>query len=94
MKPFFQFHSDHPEVYHTLVALTRQAVKSGRKHVGIRMVWEAMRWQRYLQTDEVPYKLNNNYHSQYARLIMESEPDLANVFEIRTRRYKDEGLAI
>lgn len=48
------------------------------------MVWEAMRWQRFMSTEDPSiYKLNDHYHSRYARKIMEDEPDLANVFELR-----------
>jgi hypothetical protein len=32
------------------------------------------------------FKLNNNYHSRYARLIMEREPGLDGFFETRGLR--------
>lgn len=40
----------------------------------------------YAETDHDPadYKLNNDYASRYARLIMKSEPRLAGHFETRT----------
>jgi hypothetical protein len=36
-----------------------------------------------LRTTDTDYKLNNNYCSYYARLIMHREQDLDGIFEIR-----------
>lgn len=55
--------------------------------MGIAMLWERMRWELTVETDSVDlgddFKLNNNYRSRYARLIMNNEPDLAGFFDIR-----------
>ena len=40
-----------------------------------------MRWNRFLRNET--YELNNNYHSRYARLIMQKEPGLAGIFDTR-----------
>lgn len=81
---FERFHRDNPRVYEELVRLARQAV-AGRRlaRVGIGMLWEVLRWHFWLQTTDVEFKLNNNHRSRYARLIMDSEPDLRGVFETR-----------
>jgi hypothetical protein len=51
--------------------------------MGIKMLWEVARWNRFLRTNDEKYKLNNNYHSRYARLIMQKEPGLAGIFDTR-----------
>ena len=61
--------------------LVRQAQRRGQRKIGIKMLWEVMRWNR-LQRNET-YELNNNYHSRYARLIMQKEPGLAGIFDTR-----------
>lgn len=83
-----QFHSEHPEVYVELVRLARQAKAVGRQRIGVRMLWEVMRWNFALQrgSTEDEFKLNDHYPSRYARLIMRSEPDLAEIFEVRELR--------
>jgi hypothetical protein len=84
---FRTFHEQHPEVYATLVRLTREWKQRGRKKLGIGMVWERMRWEMAMETqDPSGYKLNNDYRSRYARLIMQQEPDLQGVFETRELR--------
>jgi len=84
-REFWDFHQSNPAVYRALVRLARQARQQGKIKIGIRMLWEVMRWEFWLQTDDnvSDFKLNNNYISRYARLIMEREPDLAGCFEIR-----------
>lgn len=81
---FREFHATNPEVYQELVVLARQALARGKRKIGIGMLWEVMRWGRWLAiTGDDEFKLNNNYRSRYARLIMEQEPDLRGIFEIR-----------
>jgi len=83
-RAFQAFHEANPAVYAALVRLARQANQQGRERGGMKMLWEVMRWERYLVTDDpTGFKLNNNYTSRYARLIMESEEDLAGFFETR-----------
>lgn len=84
---FEQFHRTHPEVYHALVTYTRDARRAGRERIGVRMIWERMRWYLAIERDATEdYKFNDHYPSRYARLIMDQEPDLAGVFETRRLR--------
>jgi hypothetical protein len=81
---FRAFHADNPQVYAELVRLARQAKSIGIQKLGIRMLWEVMRWNFLLRTTrpEGDFKLNDHYHSRYARLLNE-EPGLAGSFELR-----------
>lgn len=78
-----QFHWANPHVYSGLVKLARQARRAGRKKIGIGMLFERMRWEIFINTTGDDYKLNNNYRSRYARLIMDTESDLQGMFEVR-----------
>lgn len=83
---FKEFHDANPHVYKTLVFKCRQwRRRHPERKCGIRMLWESMRWDFALSTnpDEDEYKLNNNYTSHYARTIMDCEPDLNGIFEVR-----------
>lgn len=86
---FEAFHAAHPEVYRMLLRFARQYVQAtGRSKVGIRMLWERMRWEVHiagLPDKNEDFKLNDHYHSRYARLLAR-EPDLANAFELRELR--------
>ena len=83
---FWAFHRVNPLVYDILVTKARQASKKGFERIGIKMLWEVMRWEIKMRTvdpSQDEFKLNNNYHSYYARLIMFQEPDLKGIFELR-----------
>ena len=80
---FLRFHKENPHVYDELVMLARRAVKAGASKLGIGMLFEVLRWRHTLRTGGDDFKLNNNYRSYYARLVMTQEPDLAGVFETR-----------
>lgn len=77
------FHAANPAVFDELHALALEAVRKGRK-VGIRCLWEVVRWNRAIRTTdtESTFKLNDHFHSWYARKLMEA-PELAGVFELR-----------
>ena len=84
---FERFHIRHPEVYDELVRLAEAAQYVGRRHIGIRMLWERMRWTFTIERDaDEDFKLNDHYHSRYVRLICELRPDLAGMFHLRELR--------
>ena len=82
---FLSFHALNPRVYEELVRLAREATGHGHTKIGVRMIWEVMRWNLTIRTFDPfsDFKLNDHYHSRYARLIMIQEPDLFGVFELR-----------
>lgn len=86
---FKQFHKEHPEVYYQLVQLARKWQANGSAKLGIATLFEVLRWNSHLNANkDGGYKLNNNYRALYARLIMENEPDLNGLFEVRERTAK------
>lgn len=83
---FEEFHAENPHVYVFLLRFAREAKATGKRRIGIRMVWERMRWELMITTrDEAGWKLNDHYTSRYARLLMD-EPGLEELFEIRELR--------
>jgi hypothetical protein len=83
-KAFAAFHEDNPEVYTLLCRMARWLKDDkGLQKCGMKMLFERLRWLYLIQTKGGKYKLNNNYTSHYARLLMEQEPDLVGFFEVR-----------
>ena len=95
-RAFWEFHYKNPTIYEKLVQYARQAKAAGRVRFGVSMLWERLRWYTLVETtDKTGLKLNNNYRSRYARLLMLRErcrPDcpgcrletcLAGLFETR-----------
>lgn len=89
---FEEFHELNPHIYRNLRYLALQAVRAGRKKLGMRLLWERLRWEYFITTisdDEDDYKLNNDFPPHYSRMLMEKEPELAGVFEIRELKNDD-----
>ena len=84
-KAFWRFHQENPEVFDELVRLAKQLLRVGRNRYGIKALFEIVRFHRAMQTTDPCFKLNNNYHALYARLIMNTVPELGGFFELRER---------
>lgn len=82
---FQRFHEDNPQVFREIVRLCRQAKARGFDQWSINGVFEVLRWNAAILTDEEKPKLNNNYRAFYARLVMRECPDLRGFFQLRER---------
>lgn len=85
-RKFNEFHRKNPEVYKELEKLAYRAYNNGRKKIGMQMLVEVFRWNKMLTTKGDAFKINNNYGSRYARLIMDNNPQLQGLFELRKLR--------
>lgn len=85
---FERFHVANEWVYELLVRLARDLIEHGARKVGMGMLFEVVRWQYARATTDAAsdFKVNNSYRSRYARLVMEREPDLAGMFDVRELR--------
>jgi hypothetical protein len=86
---FLAFHRTNPHVYQALRRLALELVGRGHRRIGIKMLFEVLRWQYALRTDDPnsEFKLNNAYTSFYARLLNQ-EPELCGCFELRTQTWQ------
>ena len=70
------------DVVETLVA---RWLAAGHRRVGIKQVWEVVRWQ-YGTTTGDRFKANNNWTSRVARDLIERRPEWAGAIEVRQLR--------
>lgn len=82
---FENFHAANPQVYQVLHKMTWDLYNKGKRKVGMKMLWEVLRWQ--VETGEIvttdDFRLNNVFTSRYARKIASSHPALEKIFEQR-----------
>src|SRR4051812_33049156 len=86
---FSEYHAANPKVYEMLKRFALQMRNAGRTRLSINMLFERVRWETQLQTAGDTFKMNNNYRAYYARLLMESEPQLTGMFETRKAKADD-----
>jgi len=83
---FRAFHEANPHILENLLHLARIARDAGCRRMGIKAIFEELRWNYNILTG-VPqgeFKLNNNYSSYYARLLVKTDPSLEGLFELRS----------
>lgn len=83
---FETFHKDNPVVYRQLVALAIEWLDQ-HQAAGMKMLWEVLRWQLSIDihTGE-EFKLNNNFTSRYARMLLDDFPEWEG--RIKTRELR------
>ena len=86
LERFEAFHQANPSIYTELEGMARELWTRGRRRIGIRMLWETLRWNYNLRvvSDDSIARLNNNYTPFYARLLLEVHPDWAGLFQLRS----------
>lgn len=81
---FERFHREHPEVYAQLLDLCRRWVAAGHTAWSVKGMFEVLRWEHHIAgDDQETWKLNNNYSSRYARLIIREHREFETLFELR-----------
>jgi hypothetical protein len=76
--------SDGTLVYESILDRARRLRDRGWTHFGIAALWEAARYDRAIQVGpNAGFKLNNDFRSRMARLIMDAHPEFDGFFETR-----------
>lgn len=82
-RKFARFHEQNPQVYETLVALALRGKRAGARRLGAKQLYEVCRYELMIQTNGKPYKLGNSFTAPYARLVMQTVPELRGIFATR-----------
>ena len=80
---FWAFHNANPQVYLQIEKYAQRAYRHGIRKIGMKMIFELLRWDMLFSTNSEDYKLNNSYTSRYTRILLEKHPEFSDMFEIR-----------
>ena len=85
---FEEFHRANPHVLTNLEALADKLIRRGQTHIGIGYLFEILRYESFMRTEDTDsdFKLNNNYRSRYARILLERHPEWSEVISVRNLR--------
>jgi len=85
MESFSLFHAKNPHVYTLLLEMAVKASKNGQRQTSIAMLFEVLRWRTNVETDRIDeFKISNSLRAPYARFIMSQNPNLKDVFNLKT----------
>jgi hypothetical protein len=82
---FAMFHDANPHVADALERLAEQWLVR-HDHVGMKALYERLRWESGIRTEGDAYRLNNVYTAHYARLLIERRPEWVDAFRLRELR--------
>lgn len=71
---FAAFHASNPHVADALEQMAGEWL-ARHQHVGMKALFERLRWESGISTDGVPYVLNNDFTAHYSRLLMTRRPE-------------------
>lgn len=74
-----------PWVLDVLEVLVARWLAKGHRKVGIKQMWEVVRWQ-YGETTGDTFRANNNFHARAARDLIARHPEWAEAIETRSLR--------
>lgn len=74
-----------PWVIPTCEHLIRAWLEAGHNRVGMKAIWEQIRWSYGMTTGD-RFKANNDFTSRAARLLIERNPQWADAIETRELR--------
>ena len=80
---FERFDIEHPEVYAKLVRLAFDMRERRFKRCGMKFLFERVRWIYWMERGDADFRLNNDFHSRYARKMMAEYPELEGFFVLR-----------
>jgi hypothetical protein len=83
LRRFWKFHRENPEIYKQFRQFGRDALMRGYDHYGSKAIMEVIRWHMEIETFGDDFKINNNYTSCYARMLVLLEPEFEGFFRLR-----------
>lgn len=91
MIDFIKYDTDNPEIWLQFRNFAYQAKYVKRfKNYSAKGIFELIRWHSSIGGND-QFKLNNNYHADYARKMMETDPAFDGFFKVRELKSKRKG---
>lgn len=81
-----RFDRENPHVYELLKRFAKQVKDRGRARFGIAAIYERVRWEVAIETNDGEFKLSNNHRAYYSRKLMAQYPDLEGLFQTKENR--------
>ena len=86
---WYVYHQNNPRIYQLVCQYANQAIRAGHQNYGIATIWERIRWEITVNTNDMHFKMPNNHRAYYARLWLKDNPGYPDFFrtaELRSLR--------
>jgi len=84
---FEEYHKNNPQVFDLFEKFAKKIRTIGYKNFGAKAIMERVRWEMIVSnTNNEPFKINNNYTSRYVRLLEDKDNSFEGFFRKRQLR--------
>lgn len=81
---FYATLAAHPEIYTEFKKAAHKLRRAGHRRASAKLITEHLRWKSMVNPERYGgWKINNNFTSRLARLLIEEEPEFATFFSLR-----------
>jgi hypothetical protein len=102
VRAFWKYHEENPHIFVLFRRFALEARAAKKNHFSVYAITERIRWYLSVETQGDEFKINNNYRSCYARLLITSDPIFDGFFSLRSTpgtvtygaRNNEEGRAV
>ena len=88
---FTAFNKANPHIFAAFEEQALKAIAKGRIKISSKLIINWIRWNEYLRSSDMNFKINDAYQSYYARYFIEKYPQHAGIFELRKLRNEETG---
>jgi hypothetical protein len=79
---FEKYDEENPQIWEAFKKFSLQARAKRFKNYSAKGIFEIIRWHTDTEGND-HFKLNNNYHADYARKMMKEHPEFEGFFRVR-----------
>jgi hypothetical protein len=88
---FNKFNKENPHVYQAFERESLKAIEKGREKISAKLIINWIRWNEFLNSSDLNFKINDAYQSYYARLFVARHPQYYDKFDFRKLRNEVNG---
>jgi len=75
-----------PRVYQLICEYADEAMRAGHTFYAIATIWELIRWDHTVRTEDINFKMPHNHRAFYSRMWMLNNPAFAGFFRTAIQR--------
>lgn len=90
-RKFCLYDVENPHIWKEFQNLSFKLIDRGFTKLSAELIYNQIRWLKYMQHGNDGFKLNNNFKAFYARKFMKEFPVYNNIFELRKSKFDEDN---
>ena len=86
---FNEFNIENPHVYKAFENQALKAINRGQHKISAKLIINWIRWNEFLESSDISFKINDAFQAYYARLFCEKHPQFIDRFDFRKLRNEE-----